>query len=217
MMLHYSIYIIQVTSSSFPCSERDAIDKVVAAHSARDPLPVHCLTLYNKGFAYAIQNVLHVFEKENNYRYSKKTRIRIPVDIFADHLYNITNVAINVQMDTVIVTAAHSQIYIGMLVVPETLDVKDLVFAKLGEPLHIDGVVGMSMCSWKTIVMTASRDQTIRVWNYDTGKVELVKKYQVDVTTIALHPSGIFVAVGFNDQMRFMEILLDDLNVRTAL
>lgn len=58
-----------------------------------------------------------------------------------------------------------------------------------------------------------AKDQTIRIWNYETGKVELVKKYQVDVTAIALHPSGIFVAVGFNDQLRLMEILLDDLKV----
>lgn len=58
-----------------------------------------------------------------------------------------------------------------------------------------------------------AKDQTIRIWNYETGKVELVKKYQVDVNTVALHPSGIFVAVGFNDQLRLMEILLDDLKV----
>lgn len=30
---------------------------------------------------------------------------------------------------------------------------------------------------------------------------------------MALHPSGIFVAIGFNDQLRLMEILLDDLKV----
>lgn len=70
-------------------------------------------------------------------------------------MYRITNVSINVLMDTVIVTAAHNQIYIGMLIVPETLKVKDLVFQKLGEPLHIDGIVSMSVSSWKSIVMTA--------------------------------------------------------------
>lgn len=160
-----------------------------------------------------MKNVLHVFEKEGQYKFAKKTRITVPVDMFADHLFNIQNVAINTQMDTVIVTAAHSQIYIGMLVVPETLKVKDLEFGRLGEPLHIDGVVDMSVCSWKPILMTAAKDQTIRIWNYESGKVELVKKFQVDLTSIALHPSGIFVAVGFNDQLRLMAIMLDDLKV----
>lgn len=109
---------------------------------------------------YAVENCLHVFEKETSYKFLKKTRITIPIDIFAVRQYRITNVAINVQMDTVIVTAAHNQIYIGMLVVPETLKVKDLVFQKLGEPLHIDGIVAMSVSSWKTIVMTAGN------WDY---------------------------------------------------
>lgn len=56
-------------------------------------------------------------------------------------------------------------------------------------------------------------DQTIRIWNYETGSVELVKKYMTDITVIALHPTGLFVAIGFSDQLRLMEILLDDLKV----
>lgn len=60
----------------------------------------------------------------------------------------------------------------------------------------------------------AAKDLTIRIWNYHTGKVELVKKYQTNVNVIALHPTGIFVAVGFSDQLRLMEILLDDLKVK---
>lgn len=100
---------------------------------------VNCLTYYAKGFAYSIHNQLHVFEKETNYRFTKKTIITIPVGIFPDVLYRIANVAINVKMDTVIVTTLHNQIYTSMLVVPETLKVKLLTFQTLGEPLHIGG------------------------------------------------------------------------------
>lgn len=214
------------------CSE--AADAAKRPEVSKEPADVNCLTYYQNGFAFAIHNALHVFEKETNYRYSKKTIITIPIDIYPSSLYRIKNVAINVQMDAVIVTTLHNQIYIGMLVVPETLKVKQLTFQTLGEPLHIKGIIGMSVCSWKPIVMTAGEsiffchffitntvilamDQTIRIWNYETGKVELVKKYQVDVTTIALHPSGMFVAVGFSDQLRLMQILLDDLKVTWLL
>lgn len=98
-----------------------------------------------------------MFEKETNYRFTKKTIITIPAGIFPDALYRIVNVAINVKMDTVIVTTLHNQIYTSMLVVPETLKVKELHFQTLGEPLHIGGIVGMSVCSWKPIVMTAGK------------------------------------------------------------
>lgn len=134
------------------------IEKLITDnHGPSEARDVNCLTFFTKGFAFAIENCLHVFEKETSYKFSKKTRITIPVDIFAARLYRIMNVAINVQMDTVIVTAVHNQIYIGMLVVPETLKVKDLSFQKLGEPLHIDGIISMAVCSWKTIVMTAGK------------------------------------------------------------
>ena len=88
-------------------------------------------------------------------RYIKKTIIRIPITLYAERLYVITNVAINVQMDTVIVTARHSQIYIGTLFVPQTVQVKELEFQILGEPLHVEGIVGMAVCSWKPIIMTS--------------------------------------------------------------
>lgn len=57
----------------------------------------------------------------------------------------------------------------------------------------------------------AAKDYTIRIWNYETAKVELVRKYQSEVSALALHPTGMFVAVGFSDKMHLMEILLDTL------
>lgn len=56
-----------------------------------------------------------------------------------------------------------------------------------------------------------AKDRTIRIWNYETAKVELVRKYQSEVSALALHPTGLFVAVGFSDKMHLMGILLDTL------
>lgn len=179
----------------------------------KDKPHVNCLTYFTKGFAYAIQNVLYVFEKEGSFKYTKKTILTIPVDNYPEDLYKITNVAVNAQMDTVCVTTLHSQIYIGMLFVPETLTVKELNFKTLGEPLHINKIISMSVCAWKPIIMTASLDKTVRIWNFKTCKVELVQKYLINVTVVALHPSGMFAAIGFADQLRLMQIMLDDLEV----
>lgn len=41
--------------------------------------------------------------------------------------------------------------------------------------------------------------------------MELVKKYPFEVYALALHPTGLFVAIGFSDQMHLMEILLSTL------
>lgn len=88
-------------------------------------------------------------------RYTKRALITIPIRLFADDLFVIANVSVNAAMDTVIVTAKHSQIYISKLFEPDALRVLESEFALLGEPLHIDGIVSMSVCSWKPIIMTA--------------------------------------------------------------
>lgn len=171
------------------------------------------LTTFATGFAYSVHNVVHIFERSSSFRFIKKTINTIPMDLYPEHLYAIKNIAINHQQDTIIVTSQHAQIYIGMVFVPETIKVRRMEFRTLGESLHIDGIISMSICSWKPILMTAGKDQTVRIWNYETGQVELVKKYLVDVSVIGLHPAGILVAVGFSDQLRLMEIMLDDLKI----
>lgn len=44
-------------------------------------------------------------------------------------------------------------------------------------------------------------------------KVELVKKYLIEIRVIALHPSGMFVAVGFTGVLRLLQIQIDDLKI----
>lgn len=61
--------------------------------------------------------------------------------------------------------------------------------------------------------MISANDFTVRIWNYDTLNLELVKKFQFSIHSIALHPTGLFVAIGFSDQLHLMEILLKSLKV----
>lgn len=198
---------------------------------------VNCLTNFDSGFCYSQYNQLYVFEKQKSYtRFTRRSIIKIPIDLYPPESYKISNVSVDLQVDTVIVSTMHSQIYISKLMEPETVVLQHLEFSMLGEPLHIAGIIGMSVCSWKPIIMTAgineygnlqnisnfrcefffllvttANDFTVRIWNYETSKVELVKKYPFDINSIALHPTGLFVAVGFSDQLHLMEILLKSL------
>lgn len=61
-----------------------------------------------------------------------------------------------------------------------------------------------------------AKDYTVRIWNYETATVELVKKYPFDITALAMHPTGLFVAIGFSDQLHLMEILLKTLKTIKA-
>lgn len=184
---------------------------------AKKIYPIKCLTTFVTGFAFATNNMVHVFHKESMYKYHKKTLLTIPVTLFNESLYAIKSIAINEQEDTVVATTHHSQIFVGQLFAPETMEIIQIEFKYLGEPLHIDSIIDISVCAWKTLVMTASKDHTIRIWNYDTMKLEFIKKYLIDIRVVALHPSGMFAAIGFTDVLRLVQIQLNDLKIIKSL
>jgi len=71
----------------------------------------------------------------------------------------------------------------------------------------------MDVCVWKPILATCGRDQTVRIWNYEEKTMELTKHFKVEPLSVSMHPSGLFVVVGFVDKVRIMSILMDDLRV----
>lgn len=118
---------------------------------------VICMTAFGKGFAFAIFNKVYVFEKVSKFKFERKTILTVPVGIYPESLYQITNLAIDNKQETVIVTCKHSQIYVGILIVPESLKAKQMKFQPLGPLIHIDDILDVSVCSWKPIIMTACK------------------------------------------------------------
>lgn len=87
----------------------------VAQLLVRKTYPIKCLTTFPSGFAFATQNMVHVFEKDPPFRFIKKTLLTIPVTLFDESLYVVKDIAINEQQDTIVATTQHNQIFIGML------------------------------------------------------------------------------------------------------
>lgn len=73
--------------------------------------------------------------------------------------------------------------------------------------------------------MTCSQDDsTIRLWNYYTFKCDLTREYFAHkemmiveaakpLLTVAIHPSGYYIAAGFKDKIRIYHVLHDDLRI----
>lgn len=57
--------------------------------------------------------------------------------------------------------------------------------------MHFGRINSLSMCAWKPIFMTSGElDKSIRIWNYMTDDVELIKLYQEEIHCVSLHPTG---------------------------
>ena len=95
-------------------------------------------------------------------------------------------------------------------------------------PFHSAGLRGLDICHRKPLIVTGSDDQTIRVWNYRShlfvGKskvflfprsfgMELAKKFREEIHSVAIHPDGLYVAAGFIDKIRFLNLLIDDMRL----
>ncbi|KAJ1461241.1 hypothetical protein M885DRAFT_611963 [Pelagophyceae sp. CCMP2097] len=74
-------------------------------------------------------------------------------------------------------------------------------------------VTGLDVCIRKPLVVTCGLDRSVRVWNYLDHNCELVKHFSEDPFSVAFHPSGLHVIVGFSDKLRLLNLLMDDLRV----
>lgn len=83
----------------------------------------------------------------------------------------------------------------------------------LTQPFHCAGVSGVDACIRKPWVATCGHDRSVRVWNYDERTCELYKFWPEEAFSIALHPSGFMVLVGFADKLRLMNVLMEDIVV----
>eukprot|EP01116_Phalansterium_solitarium_P025006 TRINITY_DN9363_c0_g2_i2.p1 TRINITY_DN9363_c0_g2~~TRINITY_DN9363_c0_g2_i2.p1 ORF type:complete len:870 (+),score=418.23 TRINITY_DN9363_c0_g2_i2:862-3471(+) len=90
-----------------------------------------------------------------------------------------------------------------------------LKFRHLAHSNHSATITGMDSCIRKPLIATCGQDKSVRIWNYKTNSLELFKMFTEDVFSVALHPSGMQVLVGFSDKLRLMNILLNDLSMVT--
>jgi cilia- and flagella-associated protein 57 len=69
----------------------------------------------------------------------------------------------------------------------------------------------MDTCVRKPLVVTCSADKSVRVWNYNEESSELVKYFPEEAYAVAIHPSGLYILVGFSDKLKMMNLLIDDI------
>uniref|UniRef100_A0A3Q0KGU0 WD-repeat protein, putative n=1 Tax=Schistosoma mansoni TaxID=6183 RepID=A0A3Q0KGU0_SCHMA len=86
-------------------------------------------------------------------------------------------------------------------------------FIPVSQLFHNGQIIGMDVCLRKPLIVTCATDRTVRIWNFETNDLELIKQYAEEVYSVALHPIGLFILIGFSDKLRLMNILIDDLRI----
>lgn len=124
----------------------------------------------------------------------------------------ITSICVSPLEDVVICTFSNNEVYALSL---DSDQPKGLVKPRkdifASQSLHLGEIFGLDTCARKPIVATCGADRSIRVWNYVDYSIGLSKVFQEEPYSVSLHPSGLFILVGFNDCLSLMNILIDDI------
>ncbi len=77
-------------------------------------------------------------------------------------------------------------------------------------PFHSQPITAIATCLKRPIVVTASKDKTIRVWSYHSSSsliaLEICETMYDEVSAMALHPSGNYLLASFSNAVQFLNI-----------
>lgn len=77
---------------------------------------------------------------------------------------------------------------------------------------HLLPILAMDIAFERPLLATVSADRTCRVWNYETLKCEIIHNFRTDdLFSVAIHPTGFSLLVGFKDRVGKFNILMDRL------
>ena len=68
-------------------------------------------------------------------------------------------------------------------------------------------MTGLDTCIRKQLLVTCSKDKTVRIWNYVSRNCEILHQFQEECLAVAFHPSGFHVIVALNDKITIMNVL----------
>ncbi|XP_066570529.1 cilia- and flagella-associated protein 57-like [Amia ocellicauda] len=179
---------------------------------------ISAIATYVKGFACATgPGTVCLFEKtEGKERYRKTRVIRIPQDQCSNDPSNaeqqeIATLCFSPSEEILIASTDRGQLYSFTLSSAEMSKEELVHFELLSHSFHSGPITGLSICIRKPLVATCSLDRSVRIWNYETNDLELYKEFNEEAYSIALHPSGLYVLVGFSDKLLLMNLLIDDI------
>ena len=76
----------------------------------------------------------------------------------------------------------------------------------LSHLFHSGAITGLDVCVRKPLVVTCGSDNSVRIWNYVERTLEVYDFFNEEPFSVAFHPSGFHIVVGFADKLRMMNV-----------
>lgn len=125
----------------------------------------------------------------------------------------VVGVSVSPSEDAVLVATSDNQLHTVWMECSDEGTVGEVEAEPFLAAFHAGAVTGLDTCARKPLVATCSSNGSVRVWNYEEATCELQHDFVEEAFSLALHPSGYLLLVGFADKLRLMTVLMDDLRV----
>lgn len=202
----------------------------VLPSSPSDGNSINCLLDFSRGFlAAGGMGTLRMYEPTEepgqHYVQTKDFVVKVPQGTPPP---TIRAMALSPSEDVVAVTLDNCQLLQLNLTHVDVLK-DDVSFEALGTAMHGPkprsivepydkgmgcAITGLDVCVRKPLVVTCGVDTSVRVWNYVDKTLELCKFFPGEESfSVAFHPSGLHVLVGFVDKLKLMNLLMDDIRL----
>mmetsp|Transcript_31019 Transcript_31019/g.42984 ORF Transcript_31019/g.42984 Transcript_31019/m.42984 type:complete len:1197 (+) Transcript_31019:119-3709(+) len=176
--------------------------------SPAEGVSIESILPFSKGFVVGgDMGLLSLYEKTEDKEYYKKTK----TFAIENNAVKVKNLAIQPGEETLICTLENNQIFLLGLSNSDIMKADEMNFELFTQSFHSQAITGMDCCIRKPLVATCSTDMSVRIWNYQDRTLELVKFFPEESYSIAFHPSGLHILVGFADKLRLMNLLMDDI------
>ncbi|MCQ2818127.1 MAG: hypothetical protein MJ252_12750 [archaeon] len=76
---------------------------------------------------------------------------------------------------------------------------------------HSDEINCVDVAKLKSTIATASKDKTVRIWNYLNSQLEVTSHFKNEPKKLSFHPNGLHIAVMFEDIVNCYDVLEDRL------
>lgn len=199
--------------------------------SPSDGLSINSLISYTKGFVCGgDMGLITIFERTDNKEMYRKVRtFRFSSDPESEKAEAITQMVS--EIPTILsfsLTPAPAEEYLAFLTSTKQIyclnlpnadftKAEDMVFQPVGQPFHSGAITSVDTCSQRPLIVTAGRDRCIFLWNSITNSVEMRKKFRSEILSVAIHPSGLHLLVGFADGLKLMNICDKELREYKAI
>nr|CCA14945.1 conserved unknown protein putative [Albugo laibachii Nc14] len=167
---------------------------------------------YSKGFICAgTEGIVYLFDRVDEGReyYRKMKSFRIDASVSS-----ICSIAKSSSEDVLVCCLDNNQLYSLVLSSTDILKEDMTSFDLLSTSNHFAGafgsdITGLDTCIRKPLIVTCGLDKSLRVWNYIDHTIEVMKIFKEEMYSVAFHPSGLHVIVGFSDKLKMLNVLMD--------